>query len=136
MRLFLEIGPIALCHWLYMEKELQFQGSETILKNTTKENLKTAGEMFIYLITCDHTNKAWLFFIEEMCDNYTLSQIILTFNRFIKNAENKTERKEHNEDIQKTFSGLLKLFQKMFALEFKKPSINDLKMNIVSVAGS
>ena len=110
-----------------LENELQIQGSEMIMKNATEENLKTAGEMFIYLISCDHTNKAWFFFIEEMCDNYTLSQIILTLNRFIKNAENKTDEKEFNNEVQKVFRDLLKMFQEMFVLEFKTPSNNALK---------
>ena len=99
--------------------------------NVTDENLKASGEMFIYLITCDNNNKAWFLFIEEVFQNYSLSQIILTINRLIKNSENKTSMKDFNMELQEYLSSTLEYFESRFSLDFQNsPTINQNYNNL------
>ena len=64
--------------------------SESIFENVTREDLKTAAEMFIYLNTCPHTEslKVWFKgrykFLCELFQTKPPKQIILTLNRMMK----------------------------------------------------
>ena len=114
-----------------IENELQINSSEKMDINVTDENLKASGEMFIYLITCDNNNKAWFLFIEEVFQNYSLSQIILTINRLIKNSENKTSMKDFNMELQEYLSSTLEYFESRFSLDFQNsPTINQNYNNL------
>ena len=104
-----------------IRQELKINSSKIITESEIESNLKEAGPMFIYIIACDHTNKRWFLFIKEVFENYTLSQIILTMNRFIKNSEIKPIDDQFNKEVQENMRELLKYFKAAYSLEFTRP---------------
>ena len=67
-----------------VEQILQIESSEQINDTLTKEELKTAGEMFLYLTMCPDTIKPWLLFYKDLLLTQSPVQIILTLNRVMK----------------------------------------------------
>lgn len=114
-----------------IENYLQMKPSYIIMKNITRENLKTAAEMFIYLCTCPGNNgewkmenwfKSWYTFYSYLFQKQSTYQIILTLNRMMKSSlpQNK-DGKLMAETIFKKLSPLLSLkyeeIQSMLPLE-------------------
>ena len=78
-------------------------------ENITSENLKSAAEMFLYLIFCPGTNLPWFIFYKELLQTQTTDQIILTLNRIMKST--KAEENAHFETIaQKLFKRVTVMF--------------------------
>ena len=73
-----------------IERQLKMKSSDIIYKNISTENLKTAAEMYIYLITCPGNDelqdwfKLWSTFYIDLFQNKSANQIILTLNRVMK----------------------------------------------------
>ena len=68
-----------------VEQNLNIESSEQINDNLTNEELKTAGEMFLFLSTCpDSWFKSWSSFYTDLFLTESTDQIILTLNRLIK----------------------------------------------------
>ena len=72
-----------------LEQKLQIESSEQINESMTREELKTAAEMFIYLNTCPKWHdmaefNSWSSFYTDLFLTESTDQIILTLNRLIK----------------------------------------------------
>ena len=73
-----------------LEQKLQIESSEQINESMTKEELKTAGEMFIYLTSCPKLEvdmiwfKTWSSLYTDLFLTKSADQIILTLNRLMK----------------------------------------------------
>ena len=65
----------------HLEKEINVNKSEHIFENVTNENLKKAGEMFVYLAYCHDIANHWLMFYEQLFQKQNLNQIILALNK-------------------------------------------------------
>ena len=71
-----------------VEQKLNTESSEQISDTLTNEDLKTVGEMFLYLNMCPDTIKPWLLFYKDVLLTKSPDQIILAFNRLIKGTTN------------------------------------------------
>ena len=80
---------------------------EEINDNLTKEELQTAGKMFLYLITCPDTIKPWIVFYKYLFQTQSPDKIILTLNRLMKGEKTAFTK------IAKTLSQSMKM--KMFS---------------------
>ena len=99
-----------------VEQELDIEASDQINKKLTKEELKTAGEMFLYLNTCPDRHSTWfkswknfyhyLFFSSSTATD----EILLTLNRLMK-AETSPDKdaKARAEKLLKKATSLLSL---------------------------
>ena len=87
--------------------EMQVLPPDIKLENITRENLKVAAEMFIYLNTCP--DPAWFKFYRDLFEKHSLEFIILTLNRLLKNA---------NKDSQFIPSTILQRLTSMFSLSY------------------
>ena len=67
---------------------LQIESSEQINDTLTNEELKTAGEMFLYLTMCPYAIQPWIVFYEDLFQTQTPGQILLTLNRLKKGPRN------------------------------------------------
>ena len=84
-----------------VERILQIDSSEQINDTLTKEELRHAAEMFVYLIMCPETIKPWLVFYRDLFLTQSLDQIILTLNRMM------TGQKTKSNEFFKTLAGIL-----------------------------
>ena len=67
-----------------IEIELNINSTEEIFENVTKHNLKTIGELFIYLYSCSKPLKNWLNYYEDLFQNQPPDIILLSLNRILK----------------------------------------------------
>ena len=67
-----------------VEQMLKIESSEQINDTLTKEELKTAAEMFLYLNTCPTAIKPWIVFYKDLFQTQSPDQIILSLNRVTK----------------------------------------------------
>ena len=67
-----------------VEHVLKMQPNENIFEILTNNDLKTAAEMFMYLNTCPKLIKPWFVFYNDLFENRSPNQIILTLNRIMK----------------------------------------------------
>ena len=74
-----------------LEQELNITSSDEVLENVTIENLKIAGEMFIYQNFCVISSLHWLIFYKDLVLNQTPDTIILTLNRVLKAVKSKSD---------------------------------------------
>ena len=73
-----------------VERILHIESSEQINDTLTNEELKTAGEMFLYLIMCPDTIKPWIVFYKDLFQTQSPNQIILSLNRVMKGPRTPT----------------------------------------------
>ena len=79
----------------------------------TEENLKTAANMFIYLITCPESIKPWILFYKDLFTNQSPDQILLTLNRIMKGT--RTQQNTYFKNLASYFfKNLSNLFSKKF----------------------
>ena len=78
-------GPLSIVK--AVEQMLQINSSEQINDTLTNEDLRTAGEMFLYLIMCPDTIKPWIVFYKDLFQTKSPDQIILTLNRFMRGTK-------------------------------------------------
>ena len=74
-----------------LEQELNITSSDEVLENVTKENLKIAGDMFIYQNFCVLSSLHWLIFYKDLVLNQSPETIILTLNRLLKAVKSKSD---------------------------------------------
>ena len=111
-----------------VELQLQIESSEQINKNLTKEELQTAGEMFLYLYHClyeyRHWISSWKLFYKYLFRTQSADQIILTLNRMMK-AQDK-DATVRAEKLLKRISNLMSLsLEKIHTLLSGKTSRNE-----------
>ena len=66
------------------------QSSEQILEIWTREEIQTAGDLFLYLTMCPDAIKPWLVFYRDLFKTHSLDQIILSLNRQMKRPQTKS----------------------------------------------
>ena len=86
-----------------VEQMLQIESSEQINDTLTREELRTAGEMFLYLNMCPDKIKPWIGFYKDLFQTQSPDQIILTLNRLMKGSRTRT-----NEHLKELAEMLLK----------------------------
>ena len=95
---------------------LKTNATDIRLETTTKEFLKTASEMFLYLNSCSKSLNPWFLYYMDLFKNQSPDQIILTLNRIMKTNKN-----------QKMMSITKKLFNKLNSvLSLKYQDIENL----------
>ena len=67
-----------------VEQELQLESSDQVIETMTNEELKSAAEMFIYLIMCPEAIVPWFTYYNDLFLTKTVDQIILSLNRIMK----------------------------------------------------
>ena len=72
-----------------LQKVLKINATDEINENVTKENLNVAAEMFLYINSCSKPLKPWFIFYQELFQNHSPDQIILTLNRIMKTNRDK-----------------------------------------------
>ena len=80
-----------------VEQMLQIEPSEQINDTLTREELRTAGEMFLYLNMCPDEIKPWIVFYKDLFQTQSPDQIILTLNRLMKGP--RTQTNEHFKEL-------------------------------------
>ena len=80
-----------------VEQMLQIESSEQINDTLTREELRTAGEMFLYLNMCPDEIKPWIVFYKDLFQTQSPDQIILTLNRLMKGS--RTQTNEHFKEL-------------------------------------
>ena len=76
---------------LQLEKQIGINSTDVRFDNVTRSNLKTAGEMFIYLNACSKTSKSWPLFYKQLFQTKSPAEIILTLNRIMKAPQKSAE---------------------------------------------
>ena len=90
------------------------------VENITEESLRTAADMYLYLITCPAMFESWLMFYSELFLKASPDQIVLTLNRILK-LGNLQKYKTF-----KTVGGhLFKRVTQLFSLQY--PELQNLK---------
>ena len=84
---------------------LTVNASDIRYQNVSRETLKTASEMFLYINSCSMSMKPWFLFYKDLFQNHSPDQIMLTLNRIMKSNRNK-----------KLMSITKKLFKKLNSL--------------------
>ena len=122
-----------------VEKRLKMKPSDLMLHNITRTEMIRAAEIFFYLAVCPGTFNAWIQFYKDLFKNQSLSQILLTLNRIMKDTEN------INDDYFKRFAKNITsslMFRKLTTIIEKdvpqKIEIIDMKnthMNSLNVKG-
>ena len=92
-----------------VEQKLQIVSSELINETLSKEELKTAGELFLYLIMCPETDRIrpWLVFYKELFQTQSPDHIILTLNRVMTATQTKKYFKRKIELLLKRILSML-----------------------------
>ena len=73
-----------------IEKQLKIKSSQLTFENITREDLKTAAEMFLFMGVCPGTLKPWFVFYKNLFETDSPHQILLTLNRLMKGPRSKT----------------------------------------------
>ena len=58
-------------------------------QNVSRETLKAASKMFLYINSCSMSMKPWFLFYKDLFQNHSPDQIMLTLNRIMKSNRNK-----------------------------------------------
>ena len=82
-----------------MEQMQQIEPSYQINDTLTNEELKSAGEMFLYLVMCPNTIRPWLAFYKDLFQTQSPDKIILTLNRLIKGSVTATKGNKYFKKI-------------------------------------
>ena len=115
-----------------VERMLNIESSEQINDAFTKEELKMAGEMFLYLNSCPELFKSWFMFYKDLFLTQPADQIILTLNRMTKSKTSQDQGGKLR--AEKLLQRLTKIFPiKLEEIEsllpvFRNESINDFEI--------
>ena len=88
---------------------LNYTTPSLTFENMTRDDLKTAAEMFVYLNSCPGSGalklwfKSWASFYNDLFKYQTPDRIILTLNRIIKTKSNNEQIKNFKGKAQKLF---------------------------------
>ena len=101
-----------------VELNLKIESSEQINETLTKEELQTAGEMFLYLNTCpiqdnDTWTLNWKVFYDYLFLTQPADQIILTLNRMMKGET------PQDKDVRVRAEKLMKRISSLMSLSFE-----------------
>ena len=88
---------------------------DTTVKNLTNIQLKKAGDMFWYLISCYEPIKQWIFFYTKIFQNKPSYENVLALNRILKDRTN-----TQNLNLKLIARKLLKRTESLLALHFPK----------------
>ena len=102
-----------------VEQKLQIESTEQINDTLTKEVLKTAAEMFLYLNICPSSFnkgllkpifKTWLPFYKDLFRTQSAAKIVLTINRILKkNIFGDSMIDKYNKNLLTKITNILKL---------------------------
>ena len=95
-----------------VERKLKIESFAQINDTLTNEELKTAGEMFLYLNSCPNSAwfKSWSSFYKDLLRTQSADQIILTLNRMMKTETSQDkDGKLRAEKLLKRASSLMSL---------------------------
>ena len=123
-------GDVMLSQVKAVEQKLQIESSEHINYTLKTEELKTAGELFLYLNNCPKQFSIWLTswrFYEDLFLTQPADQIILTLNRMMKTKiPQDKDATVRAEKLMKRISSLMSLsFEKIQTLLPGKTSRNE-----------
>ena len=93
----------------------KYNCSEKSFVSMRDENLKTASEMFIYLVSCCELSRPWFLFYEDLFKNQPPNQIILTINRLLKKSKLSNEK-----SLENITSQLWQKIVKIISLKFEQ----------------
>ena len=117
-----------------VEQMLKIESSDKIINSFTNEGLKTAAEVFLYLISCpDELFKSLSLFYKDLFLTQPADQIILTLNRMTKSKTSQDQGGKLR--AEKLLQRLTKIFPlKHEEIErllpvFRNESINDFKIH-------
>ena len=96
-----------------VEQELQLESSDQVIETMTNEELKSAAEMFIYLIMCPEAIVPWFTYYNDLFLTKSVDQIILSLNRIMKT------KSTQNMDA-KVAENLLKRISNSMLLQFER----------------
>ena len=71
-----------------IEEYLSVASNVTIQENVQENTLESAGEMFIYLLTCPKPKLGWIQFYENLMENFPPNIIVLELNRLLHSKKN------------------------------------------------
>ena len=74
----------------------KYKCSEKSFESMSDEKLKSASEMFIYLVSCCELSRPWFLFYEDLFKYQPPKQIILTINRLLKSSKLLNEKNVEN----------------------------------------
>ena len=116
-----------------VEQMLKIESSDKIINSFTNEGLKTAAEVFLYLISCpDELFKSLSLFYKDLFLTQPADQIILTLNRMTKSKTSQDQGGKLR--AEKLLQRLTKIFPiKLEEIEsllpvFRNESINDFEI--------
>ena len=88
-------------------KELGINPNTPAKNNLTKNQIKLAGEMFLYLIACPQPIQPWLLFFSDLFQNHSPDEIMLKLSRALKIKENTQQNEGLRKVSKKVFKKLL-----------------------------
>ena len=88
-------------------KELGINPNTPAKNNLTKNQMKVAAEMFLYLIACPKPIQPWLLFYSNLFQNHSPDEIMLKLNRALKIKENTQQNEGLRRVSKKVFKKLL-----------------------------
>ena len=71
-----------------IEEYLGVASNLTIQENVKENALESAGDMFIYLLTCTKQKLGWIQFYENLMENFPPNIIVLELNRLLHSKKN------------------------------------------------
>ena len=111
-------GDVMLSQVKAVEQKLQIESSEHINYTLKTEELKTAGELFLYLNNCPKQFSIWLtswrLFYEDLFLTQPADQIILTLNRMMKT------KIPQDKDVKVRAEKLLKKSTSLLSLKYDR----------------
>ena len=106
-----------------IEEKFNVESSETIHKSISGP-LKTAGEMFLYLLECDSSDYTWMLSLRTILKTQTISQILLTINRILTKTrelqKNTSSSSEENVVVHLVLGKVFKSLESKYSLQFRK----------------
>ena len=92
-----------------IERNFQIQSSETIFTNISRDDLKNAAEMFMFLKITPGSSQSWSVFYTRLFQTKSAQEIIMTLNRVMKKNLEKDDNIGMNINVFKKLTTLLKL---------------------------
>ena len=72
-----------------VKEKVKIETSESVIENMSREHLKAAFEMFLYLdVETTTSTETWLKFFGKLFETQSAAHIVLTLNRMMRKSEN------------------------------------------------
>ena len=113
-----------------VEEKVKIETSESVFENMSRQHLKTASEMFLYLkVKFEPVTKMWLEFFGNLFENESADQIVLTLSRIM--------RKTKGNNIYLVNEKLFRKATNLFQLKYQEiQSLMPGKIKNISDTGS